>query len=86
MKNVALVGVDTAGGTILGGGQSFFRVNGHLVAVLGDAVASHGKSPHNSATMTQATGHLKINGLPVVVSGDSASCGHGATGSGFLKT
>ena len=38
MPGIARVGVDSAGGTITGGGQSSVYVNGALVAVLGDAV------------------------------------------------
>lgn len=85
MKKVALVGVDSAGGVIKGGGQSFFTVNGHPVAVLGDAVEPHDRDEHRSATMVEASGKLTINGIHVVLEGDAASCGHLASGSGFLQ-
>lgn len=82
MPGVARVGTDAAGGTILGGGNSHVFCNGALVAVLGDAVAGHGKSPHAAPVMASASGSVFINGIPVCRAGDAASCGHGASGSG----
>ena len=43
MPKASRVGVDRAGGLILGGGQSFVRINGKLWTVLGDRVQYHGK-------------------------------------------
>jgi len=80
MPGISLVGVDSAGGTILGGGQTLVKVNGTPIAVVGDAVAPHGKSPHRSAKMVSGSAIMKINGIPVCRAGDSASCGHTATG------
>lgn len=80
MPGISLVGVDAAGGVIIGGGQNFVKVNGAPVAVVGDAVAGHGKSPHAAPSMTAGSSLMKINGIPVCRSGDAASCGHTASG------
>lgn len=81
MPGIARVGVDTAGGTILGGGQSTVFVNGSLAAVIGDAVAAHGVLPHDSATMVEGSSTVFVNGIGVCRAGDAASCGDTATGS-----
>lgn len=80
MAGIALVGMDSAGGVILGGGQSFFRVNGSFVAVIGDAVAGHGQDAHAGPVMVGGSTLFKINGLSVCRAGDPASCGHVVTG------
>lgn len=85
MPGIARVGQDSAGGTILGGGQSFVRVQGTAWAVLGDAVAGHGNNPHSSPTMAQGSGFVRINGIPACRAGHLASCGHAATGSGAMR-
>lgn len=85
MPGIARVGVDTAGGTIVGGGQSTVYANGALVAVLGDAVAPHGPSPHDAAVMVEASSTVFAEGIRVCRAGDAASCGHVATGSGNVN-
>jgi len=80
MPNITVTQVDSAGGTIQGGGQSFVRFNGNPIAVLGDAVAGHGKSPHSGPTMAQGSSFFKINGIPVCFQGNVATCGHSASG------
>lgn len=82
MPGVARVGVDAAGGTILGGGNSHVYCNGALVAVLGDGVAGHGIPPHAAPVMASASSTVFINGIPICREGDVASCGHPASGSG----
>jgi len=81
MPGIARVGVDSAGGTILGGGQSTVFCNGSLIAVLGDAVQGHGTGPHSSPVMAQASTNVFAGGKGVCRQGDQASCGHVATGS-----
>lgn len=81
MPGIARVGIDTAGGLILGGGQSKYFVNNVLAAVVGDAVASHGLSPHASAVMVEGSPNVFVNNIPVCREGDLASCGDAATGS-----
>lgn len=82
----ARVGVDQVGtGLITGGGQSFVRIQGALWTVLGDAVADHGSSQHNSANMDEASTLVRINGIGVCRAGDGATCTHVATGSGHVS-
>lgn len=77
---IAVVGSDSAGGTQLGGGQDFFRVEGQFVVVKGDRVAGHGDSPHSSPSMAQGSNWFTLNGIPVVRAGHAASCGHTSSG------
>lgn len=79
-RGISLVGVNSAGGIITGGGQDYHTVSGALTAVKGDGVASHGKSPHSSPVMAEGHDWYTINDIPVVVAGHSATCGHAANG------
>ena len=85
MPGASMVGVNTAGGTILGGGQGFVRAGGALWAVLGDAVAPHGPGPHVAPVMAQGSAFVRINGIPVCIAGNAATCGHAADGLGWLQ-
>lgn len=76
VPKLARVGVDSAGGLILGGQQHTVFYNGNLVAVVGDSIQNHGSNPHNNAILTTGSTTVKINGISVVRAGDSASCGH----------
>lgn len=79
MSGVARVGIDAAGGVILGGRQNFVYCNGALVSVVGDAVAGHGPGVHAGPTMAQGSSSVFINGIPVCRQGDLATCGDAAT-------
>ena len=87
---IALVGQDTAGGTIIGGGQSWVTIDGREVTVIGDAVQSHAPCPnpatHCAATMAQGSSWVTIDGIPICRAGDAATCGHPATGSSFVDS
>ena len=85
MPGIARVNTDTAGGTILGGGQDFVRVEGQLWAVQGDAVAAHGIAPHAAPTMADGSPFLRINDIPACRAGHAATCGHAATGSTAMR-
>ena len=85
MPGIARVGVDAAGGTIVGNLAPTVFVNGSPIAVQGAAVAPHGRSPHNAAVMVGASGTVKANGIPVCRAGDAASCGDTASGSGTVN-
>ena len=85
MPKVSRVGIDTAGGLIVGNGQSILQVNGTPVTVVGDPIANHGPSPHNAALMVQGSSVLRVNGIPICLAGHLASCGHTASGSGPLE-
>ncbi len=82
MPGISRVGQDTAGGMILTGGNATVFVNGTAVAVRGSAVASHGQNEHAAPIMVSASGSVFASGINVCRQGDSASCGHVATGSG----
>ena len=81
MPGIARVGVDTAGGTILGGGQSTVFVNGSLAAVIGDAVQGHGPGPHGGPSMAEGSSDVFAENIGVCREGDAATCGDVATGS-----
>jgi uncharacterized Zn-binding protein involved in type VI secretion len=81
MPGVSRVGVDSAGGTILGPGVSSVVVNGAPVSVIGDAVAGHGVGPHAGPVMVAGSGTVIAGGIGVVRAGDAASCGDTASGS-----
>lgn len=84
MSGISRVGLDSAGGVILGGGQDFVAVEGALVAVEGDPVAGHGLDEHAGPVMAEGVGFFTINGVEVVRAGKAASCGHPASGSDFF--
>ena len=75
-ESIARVGVDSAGGVILGGGASTVFCNGSLVAVLGDDVTPHGSGAHAAPTLTSASSTVFANGIALCRKGDSVSCGH----------
>ena len=61
--------------------QSTVFANAEKVVVNGNAVASHGISPHNDATITAGSNNVFVGGVAVCNAGDAATCGHTATGS-----
>jgi len=82
-KGFARVGVDSAGGVQLGGGQDFVTVDGALIVVVGDPIAGHGLAPHDAPVMAEASSFVTINGTPACIQGNAATCGHVTTGSDF---
>ena len=80
MAGVSLVNVHAAGGTIVGAVQTFVRVNGSPVALVGAAIAPHGIGPHAAAAMAQGSTLARINGVAICREGDAATCGHTANG------
>lgn len=80
MPGATRVNVDTAGGLITGPGVPTVRIRGDTAAVVGDAVANHGDSPHDSATLSTGSAKVRIRGEVAVRAGDLATCGHTATG------
>lgn len=75
---------DTAGGDLVPSQGTVFA-NNNAVIINGDAIVYHGRSPHNAATISASTVNVFANNKPVVQQGDSASCGHTATGSGNVN-
>ena len=85
MHGISRIGIDAAGGVIIGALQDFVRVEGALWSVLGDPVAGHGDVPHAAPVMAQGSSFVRINGIPVCREGHLASCGHAATGSAAMR-
>ncbi|MFB9149524.1 PAAR domain-containing protein [Roseovarius ramblicola] len=82
---MARITQDSAGGTIVGDLVPTVKVNGTAVAVVGAAVASHGKAPHAAPVMAEGSGTVTAGGIALCREGDAASCGHVATGSGDVS-
>lgn len=80
MPGITVKGLDSAGGTQLGGGQSTWKVDGQPIVLLGDGIAGHAPGPHQGPSMVEGSAWFKFNGIPVVRAGHKASCGHTATG------
>lgn len=79
--NVCVNG-DLAGGAISASAET--TIGGIGVALRGDSVARHPPCPRipiHCAAVTTATRRTAINGVPIVVQGDPATCGHGAVSS-----
>ena len=90
MAKIARVGSDTAGGTQLGGGQGWVSIDGDLVVVVGDAVASHPPCPlppsHCAATMATGSAWVTIDGIAICRAGDAATCAHPSTGNAWVDS
>lgn len=83
MPGISRVGVDVAGGTIVGNLALTVFVNGAPIVVQGAVVEPHGDPPHSPVpVMVGASSTVFAHGIPVVRQGDVASCGHPASGSG----
>lgn len=80
-KGVSRVGVDTAGGIIVGNLAPTVFVNDVPIVVIGAEVSGHGLPPHSSPVMVEGSGIIFANGIGVVAEGDLASCDDVATGS-----
>lgn len=85
MPGIARKTVDTAGGIQLAGGQTFVRVEGNDVVLLGDPVQGHGPAPHAAPVMAEGSAFVRISGIPVCRAGHAATCGHTSTGSGAMR-
>lgn len=83
MPGISRVGVDAAGGTIVGNLAPTVFVNGAPIVVKGADVQPHGLPPHSpQPVMVGSSSTVFAQGIPVVRQGDLASCGHPASGSG----
>lgn len=82
MGGVCRIGIDSAGGTIIGSLQDgTVYCNGALVSVHNDSVQGHGSGSHANPKMVAGDTGVFINGIKICKAGDSATCGHLATGS-----
>jgi hypothetical protein len=85
MPGISRVGDNVYDGAIITGSSNSF-CNNKPIATVGSAVSSHtccglpGCGGHCSATIISGSGKVMVNGKPVCRQGDSASCGHTATG------
>lgn len=84
MPGICLGGLDTAGG-VVSATQAVVSADGAPVVTVGSPVADHGKSPHKGVTMVSGSSVMSIDGVPVCRAGDSASCGHVASGQGWFN-
>ena len=83
---IAVRNLDRAGGRQLGGGQSFFLVQGEPVIVLGDEVEPHAPPVHKPVIrMVEATSWMTLNGQPVCRAGHLASCTHTSSGRDWFQ-
>jgi len=85
MPGVSRVGVDSAGGRIIGPLAPTVLVNGVPITVLGAPVLPHGKGPHAGPVMITASSTVFASGIPVCKEGDIATCGHATSGSGDVN-
>jgi len=89
MPGISRVGRDTAGATIISGNFSNVKVNGSPIAHVGSGIANHcgGDCPnqHTAPVISTGSRSVSVGGVAVCRSGDSASCGHSATGSGNVR-
>ena len=81
MPGITRCFTDNAGGVVLGGSNSTVSVNGVPGAVITTPISGHGDGPHAAPWMAGASTSVYFSGLPVCRVGDTASCGHIATGS-----
>jgi len=82
MSGICRVGVDSAGGVITGVKQDgTVYANGSLVSVNADPVAPHGSGAHGSPVMIANSKNVFVNGIAVCKKGNTATCGHPASGS-----
>ena len=82
MSGISRVGVDSAGGKIIGmlqDGTVF--ANGSNVSVNSDPVQGHGVGVHAGPVMVANSNNVFINGIMVCKAGNQATCGHPSSGS-----
>ncbi|MDR3517613.1 MAG: hypothetical protein P4M00_17555 [Azospirillaceae bacterium] len=81
MPGIARVGVDRAGGVIIGNLAPTVRADGSPVVVAGAAITPHGDGPHLAAITVGCSATVRAQGRFICRSGDGASCGHVDSGS-----
>lgn len=57
-RGASRVGIDIAGGIVLGPGNFTVLVNGFPISLIGDAVAGHGDEPHKHPIMTGGSNNV----------------------------
>ena len=61
-RGASRVGVDIAGGVVLGPGEPTVLVNGFPISLVGDAVAGHGQNEHAGPVMTGGSTNVLAGG------------------------
>lgn len=77
---VAVRGLDAAGGAQRAETAPWYRIDGHPVVVVGDAVEGHGDGMHAAPVMVEGESWYRVAGQPVCRAGNAANCGHVTTG------
>jgi len=80
MVAISLVSESIAGGVITGPGAIPWTIFGKPISLLGDGVAGHGTGAHAGPVMAEGSGWMTWNGIPVVRTGNRATCSHEANG------
>ena len=65
MPGITRMTDDSAGGVLIAGSDNVF-VNKKGAVRIGDAVAGHGNSPHDSPVMAAGSGSVFVNGIPKI--------------------
>ena len=86
MPGISRVGVDKAGGLVVGNLAPTVFVNGSPIVVIGADVVPHGRGPHSAPTMVEGSSDVFACGIGICRSGDLASCNDAITGSGNVLT
>lgn len=76
---------DVAGGAVTATATKC-TVNGKAVVLLGDSVEEHGDDEHASATMKEGSLKFTVEGRPVCVTGDKATCDDAIVGTGVTAS
>lgn len=87
MSGVAVGQKDSAGGIQLTQANTWYKIEGCSVVVIGDAVAPHAPAPPHttSPVMVEGSDWYKVNSVGVCRAGDLASCGHATTGRSWYR-
>lgn len=82
---IAVYLLDIAGGQQLNGGQTFFKVDGQNVILLGDPIKPHGAGLHGAPVMAEGSAWMSLNGTPVCRESHLANCLHPTTGRPWFR-
>jgi len=85
-RGVAVHALDAAGGAQMTEVNTWFRVEGEPIVVIGDLVTAHGNPPHSPPPpMVEGSAWFRVAGIPVCREGHHASCGHATTGRPWFR-
>lgn len=85
-RGVAVNALDAAGGVQQTQANTWFRVAGQPIVVIGDTVAGHGDPPHSPPpAMVTGAAWFRVGGIAVCRDGDVAACGHATSGRPWFR-